>query len=278
MTPSAPEHLPPMPALRGPAPRAWWLLWGPAGLILLALLAFDARLDTYLWCATRWAVGDGQYYQWKTFHTAYGNQPDAPFFMTREPPMNSMFYQKTVWFWYKFKWGGEGWMMFLIIGLIAVFHKRRRWMAGAAFAACAVPGALSWLIRSVDGRYRPTHHDGASTWVIFRGFYDGRDLSFPSGHATLAFANAAVLSYLFPRWRPLFLFLAVCTGVSRVVQTAHFWSDVILGASLGWTLAWITMQRFDRYFREIALQVPSKGDGGIVATEGVTESEAERRC
>ena len=45
-----------------------WLLITAA---LITLLANNAFLDTYLWCATRWAVGNGEYYQWPAYQKAH---------------------------------------------------------------------------------------------------------------------------------------------------------------------------------------------------------------
>jgi len=57
--------------------------------------------------------------------------------------------------------------------------------------------------------------------------------SFPSGHATVAFACATVLALAVPRLRwPLFA-LAALIGFSRVYVGVHYPSDVLGGALLG---------------------------------------------
>jgi membrane-associated phospholipid phosphatase len=45
---------------------------------------------------------------------------------------------------------------------------------------------------------------------------------------------AAVLTYLSPRGRWLFLTVAWLTSISRVVMQAHFYSDIIFGGTIGW--------------------------------------------
>jgi undecaprenyl-diphosphatase len=60
-----------------------------------------------------------------------------------------------------------------------------------------------------------------------------RDFSFPSGHATIAFMAAVILSDRFRTWRPLFFSLAAIVAFSRVYLGAHFPSDVIAGAAFG---------------------------------------------
>jgi undecaprenyl-diphosphatase len=61
--------------------------------------------------------------------------------------------------------------------------------------------------------------------------------SFPSGHATVAFACATVLSLAVPRLRwPLFA-LAALIAFSRVYVGVHYPGDVLAGAALGILLA-----------------------------------------
>jgi len=56
---------------------------------------------------------------------------------------------------------------------------------------------------------------------------------FPSGHTSAAFSLAAVLGITFPALSPLFYFLAILTGISRLYLRAHFTTDVIAGAVIG---------------------------------------------
>jgi len=57
--------------------------------------------------------------------------------------------------------------------------------------------------------------------------------SFPSGHTTMAFACATVLSTLVPRAAPGFVALAAAIGYSRLYLGVHWPLDVIGGAVLG---------------------------------------------
>jgi undecaprenyl-diphosphatase len=60
-----------------------------------------------------------------------------------------------------------------------------------------------------------------------------KDPSFPSGHTTIAFACATVLTFLQPRLGvPLFL-LAAAIGFSRIYVGVHYPLDVLGGAVLG---------------------------------------------
>lgn len=58
--------------------------------------------------------------------------------------------------------------------------------------------------------------------------------SFPSGHASTAFAAAAALAVFAPRWLgAVFLAVAALVGVSRIELGVHYASDVAAGAVLG---------------------------------------------
>jgi undecaprenyl-diphosphatase len=72
--------------------------------------------------------------------------------------------------------------------------------------------------------------------------------SFPSGHATTAFAGAVALSYLWRRAAPLFFLLAAAIAFSRVYVGVHYPGDVLAGAALGSLvgLAWVAAFRLPR--------------------------------
>jgi membrane-associated phospholipid phosphatase len=63
---------------------------------------------------------------------------------------------------------------------------------------------------------------------------DSRYHSFPSGHAATAFAVAAALSQAVPGRRRAWLAIAGSVGLSRILLNAHFLSDVLGGALVGW--------------------------------------------
>ena len=91
-------------------------------------------------------------------------------------------------------------------------------------------GIITPAIKIVAGRSRPSENTGVAD---FRPFSGGS--SFPSGHATRAFALAAVISERYDEtwvtW-PSYT-LASLAGVARSYHDLHFASDVLAGAIIG---------------------------------------------
>jgi len=109
----------------------------------------------------------------------------------------------------------------------------------------AVSGGVGELLKLLFRRERPGLHDGA--WV-FRAFSDRpfntSALGMPSSHATVAFGGAVVLARLFPGTAPVAYGLALGCIATRVLARAHFASDVVVGALVGWAVGALLWKRF----------------------------------
>jgi membrane-associated phospholipid phosphatase len=115
------------------------------------------------------------------------------------------------------------------IKLLGVRRALARGILLAASVVCAGIGAeiLKILIR----RERPGMHDGHFYFRAWQdSFLDGSGLALPSSHATVAFAATWVLCLLYPRATPVWLLVGLGCGVSRLLDRAHFLSDVYLAA------------------------------------------------
>lgn len=67
--------------------------------------------------------------------------------------------------------------------------------------------------------------------------YPSNEQGFPSAHSATAVGLALALAWLYPRGRWLFATFAVLVGLQRITGDAHFLSDVLAGAALGWLVA-----------------------------------------
>jgi undecaprenyl-diphosphatase len=152
-----------------------------------------------------------------------------------------------------FKIPGEYWFAAAVAAL-AVLGRSSRERAIRAALLVAVAGALSGangLLKWIVGRRRPVVGESPFTLHPFVGGLPGlfgaeKNLSFPSGHACLAFAVAAAMAILLPRWRWLFYAVAAATAVERIVENAHWVSDTVAAAAVGVLAAKIAQQILDR--------------------------------
>jgi membrane-associated phospholipid phosphatase len=103
-------------------------------------------------------------------------------------------------------------------------------LAGAAGTVAILLGSvLSGAIKEVVGRDRPPLDDPGVT--ALSSLPDTP--SFPSGHATTAFAAAAAVGVFYPRLRLPLYALAALVGLSRIYLGVHFTLDVVAGTALG---------------------------------------------
>ncbi|HEY1896044.1 MAG TPA: phosphatase PAP2 family protein [Terracidiphilus sp.] len=114
-------------------------------------------------------------------------------------------------------------------------------LAGEAYADTAV---VNLAVKAITRRQRPT--DVPPGGDFHNTFFNGgkspfHGSSFPSGHATGAFSVATVVAlryYRKHRWVPWAVYgMATAISLSRITSSAHFPSDVFLGAALGYTTA-----------------------------------------
>ena len=112
-------------------------------------------------------------------------------------------------------------------------------LAGVSAALSVLAGAAaSGLIKDVVDRLRPVFADPGVTALVTTP----ETPSFPSGHATTAFAAAAAVGAFHPRLRWPLYGVALLVATSRVYLGVHYGLDVLagalLGVALGLTTAW----------------------------------------
>jgi len=104
---------------------------------------------------------------------------------------------------------------------------------GFLFFAIGLPGLVFTIAKRLVGRARPFVEGSAGPLVYHPLGWNVEYSSLPSGHAVDAFAAAMAIGTLWPRARPVMWTYAVIIALSRVVLTAHFPSDVMVGAFVG---------------------------------------------
>ena len=113
-------------------------------------------------------------------------------------------------------------------------------LAGEAYADSAV---VDLAIKAITRRKRPSDVPPGAPFddTFFSGGKSPfKGSSFPSGHATGAFAVATVVAtrYHTHRWVPWAVHgFATAVSFSRITGESHFPSDVFLGAALGYTIS-----------------------------------------
>ena len=162
-------------------------------------------------------------------------------------------------------------VVMILIAIAVLAPSLRRALPRVALCA-ALPGLLVNLIKLAVGRFRPeTYHQWLAsqpvdltpsveqTWIGWFVGWDANSVyefgyaiqSFPSGHAATAVGLAVGLTWLFPRGTKLFFVMAVMASLQRIVFQAHWSSDVLVGAALGWIIArgfLCHSARVDRWF------------------------------
>lgn len=140
-------------------------------------------------------------------------------------------------------------LIFLVLLTIIYDPKHEKnWARKILFVCVSVGTAIviGETLKIILGRYRPVMlfkqnlyglHFFSTKWAIN---------STPSGHTLRAFSCFTALSLIFPKKMPLFIFLAILIGISRIAVTAHYPSDVIFGCFIGvFSALWINKKFFN---------------------------------
>lgn len=105
--------------------------------------------------------------------------------------------------------------------------------AKMTLAALVNAGVITMGLKELAGRGRPDSPTEAGEFQGLDKVKGDDSLSFPSGHTSAAFAVATVLANRHPKHRLLFYGLATAVGFARLRSSAHFPSDVLVGAGVG---------------------------------------------
>ena len=130
-------------------------------------------------------------------------------------------------------WIGTDGAVFLVAAAVLALLWRRPWLLALVLASDLVAQLLSYGLRDWIDRRRPPFVYPEPKPLV----HVPHSGSFPSGHATAAFACATVLAWYAPRLAfPAFV-LAGAIAWSRVYVGVHWPLDVLGGAALGMLIA-----------------------------------------
>jgi membrane-associated phospholipid phosphatase len=129
-------------------------------------------------------------------------------------------------------------------------------------SASVISSVLTSTIKGVVGRARPNSGLGPHHFSPFQG-----DYSFPSGHATGAFAFASVIAAHYDNvWVDTTAYtIASLVGVARIHLDAHWTSDVIAGGLIGGLIGHHLVE-FNRTLRANHDLAPTIGTDGNQVT------------
>lgn len=97
----------------------------------------------------------------------------------------------------------------------------------------SIASIIGYGLKYFLGRYRPIMYIDKELYGLTYFARDWALNSTPSGHTLRAFSLLTALSVIFRRFTPVFVLMALLIGISRVVVTDHYPSDILFGAFIG---------------------------------------------
>ena len=131
--------------------------------------------------------------------------------------------------------GGSVLIWIAIIVLLIIFEEKINKKFILYFlVALGITSIIVFGLKNTVRRARPTT-------VCEKGF------SFPSGHASTAFAVAVILSVFNKKRRWFYYTIAVLISYSRIYLGCHYFSDVIAGAIIGYIISQLLLFVHDTF-------------------------------
>ena len=111
-------------------------------------------------------------------------------------------------------------------------QKNRIWSNRALFIfmSISISGIVVTIIKFIFGRYRPKMFFEEQLYGFEFFQLKGKITSFPSGHASTIVALMLSLYYINPKYRTIYLIIALIIVLSRVAVCHHYLTDVVFGS------------------------------------------------
>lgn len=126
----------------------------------------------------------------------------------------------------------------IYLGGLIIGDESTRITGRLCFEALLLSGAITTISKASIGRSRPYLNEGNSKFRFLQFDYDHSSL--PSGHSTVSFAMATVLSMRIDQWWAYAMLYpaASLTALARIYKDQHWFSDIITGALIGSISGW----------------------------------------
>lgn len=145
---------------------------------------------------------------------------------------------------------------FAAIATAGFVFKNPKLRTTTALATQSYITSLVWssMFKALSGRERPQtfNPDDPRNSTKFNGPFFTSNSSFPSQHATLAFAAARVyaMEYKNTPIIPVISYsVATLVAVSRLTENKHWATDLLVGSFLGWACGTQVVNNYHRYAR-----------------------------
>lgn len=142
------------------------------------------------------------------------------------------------------KLGNAGFVWLGIIALIYFYKKNKEQTVATLFALaiCAIVGNL--IIKNIVMRPRPFQAYPYVQLLITAP----KDYSFPSGHTSVSFAVAAMISYFYSKKGKYAWLLASLIAFSRMFLFVHYPTDVLAGMLVGFSCAYLAIVCYQKHW------------------------------
>jgi len=125
-------------------------------------------------------------------------------------------------------YGGDGVFVLAANSFLFLGGEREKRSAQLVIESIVVSGSITYLIKAVAGRARPSDSEDPYRFKPF----SFSDASMPSGHSAVAFSWAAIIGDAYNIGYITYPLAALCAW-ARVYRSAHWPSDVLIGGVIG---------------------------------------------
>lgn len=139
-------------------------------------------------------------------------------------------------------------VIFFVLTSIFLYHDhRRRWII-PLWLTLIIESILIFIIKIIIKRPRPYIEGTISTLsVLASNSHKIWDFAFPSFHAAIVFSAIPFISKEFPKLKIIWIVLAFLTAFSRVYFGLHYFSDIFIGAVIGYFLGTIITKQEQKH-------------------------------